>query len=131
TVLMGGTFAVLLVGILGSLAGAREHGSRMITATVVAVPRRWQVVVAKATVLGGTVLAASLVGVLGAFALGMGTLSAGGNATVALTDAGVLQQVLGLAGYLTALGLIGLGLGLVLRSVAGAVGAVVAGVIIL
>ncbi len=130
-VLTGATFAVLLVGTLGSLAGAREYGSRMISATVGAVPRRWQVVVAKATVFGGATFAASLVGVLGAFALGMSLLSANGAPTSALTDDGVLRQVLGMAAYLTAIGLIGLGLGVLMRSVAGSVGAVVAGVIIL
>lgn len=130
-VLTGADFAVLLIGVLGSLTGAREYGSRMITATVAAVPRRWQVVLAKATVFLGTALVASLVGVLGAFFVGMGVLSGGDAATVALTDDGVLQQVLGMAGYLGAIGLIGLGLGIMLRSVAGSIGAVVAGVLIL
>lgn len=130
-VLTGADFAVLLIGVLGSLAGAREYGSRMITATVAAVPRRWQVVVAKATVFLGTALVASLVGVLGAFFVGMGVLSGGDAATVALSGDGVLQQVLGMAGYLGAIGLIGLGLGILLRSVAGSIGAMVAGVLIL
>lgn len=130
-VLTGADFAVLLMGVLGSLAGAREYGSRMIVATVTAVPRRWQVVVAKATVFLGTALAASVIGVLGAFAVGMGVLSAGDGATVGLTDDGVARQVLGMAGYLGAIGLIGLGLGILLRSVAGSIGAVVAGVLIL
>lgn len=129
--LTGANFAVLLIGVLGSLAGAREYGSRMITATVAAVPRRWQVVVAKATVFLGTTLAASLIGVLGAFFAGMGILAGADAPTVALTDDGVLREVLGMAGYLAAIGLIGLGLGILLRSVAGSVGAVVAGVLIL
>ena len=47
TVLTGADFAVLLVGVLGALAGAREYGSRMISATVAAVPRRWQVLVSQ------------------------------------------------------------------------------------
>jgi ABC-2 type transport system permease protein len=36
TVLTGADFAVLLVGVLGALAGAREYGSRMILATIAA-----------------------------------------------------------------------------------------------
>jgi hypothetical protein len=131
TVLTGASFAVLLMGILGALAGAREYGSRMITATVAAVPRRWQVVVAKATVLTGIGFGTSVTGVLGAFVVGMGVLSGGGAATVGLTGAGVLRQVLGMAAYVTAIGLIGMGLGILLRSVAGSIGAVVAGVIVL
>ena len=131
TVLGGADFAVLLVGVLGALAGAREYGSRMISATVAAVPRRWEVVVGKAVVFAGVVASTTLVGVLAAFAVGMGVLSAGDSATVALTDDGVLRSVLGMAGYLTAIGLIGLGLGVLLRSVAGAIGALVGGVIVL
>ena len=131
TVLSGADFAVLLVGVLGALAGAREYGSRMISATVAAVPRRWEVVVGKAVVFAGVVASTALVGVLAAFAVGMGVLSAGDSATVALTDDGVLRSVLGMAGYLTAIGLIGLGLGVLLRSVAGAIGALVGGVIVL
>ncbi len=55
-VLTGANFAVLLAGILGAMAGAREFGSGMIGATIAAVPRRWQVVAAKAFVLAGVVL---------------------------------------------------------------------------
>lgn len=131
TVLTGANFAVLLVGILGALAGAREYSSRMIAATVAAVPRRWQVVVAKATVFTGIAFVMSVVGVFGAFFVGMAVLDGGGAATVSLSDDGVLRQVLGMAAYITAVGLIGLGLGIVLRSVAGAIGAVVAGVLVL
>ena len=131
TVLTGADFAVLLVGVLGSLAGAREYGSRMIAASVAAVPRRWQVVVSKAVVFAAVALVTALVGVLGAFWVGMGILSGSDAATVALTDDGVLRQVLGMAGYITAVGLVGLGLGILLRSVAGSIGAVVAGVMIL
>ncbi|GAA3796192.1 hypothetical protein [Cellulomonas soli] len=126
TVLMGANFAVLLMGILGALAGAREYGSRMIATTVAAVPRRWQVVTAKATVFGAVSVVVSVVGVLGAFAIGMAVLSGGDAATLALTDDGVLRQVLGMAAYITAVGLIGMGLGILLRSVAGSIGAVVA-----
>ena len=71
---------MLLVGVLGALAGAREYGSRMITVTIAAVPRRWQVVVAKAVVLTGVVLPTALIGVLAAFGVGMGILSAGDGA---------------------------------------------------
>ncbi len=131
TVLLGANFAVLLMGILGALAGAREYGSRMIAATMVAVPRRWQVVVSKATVLTGATLVTSVIGVLGAFVLGMALLSRGDAATVGLTDAGVLRSVLGMAGYITAVALIGLGLGILLRSAAGSIGAVVAGIMVL
>jgi ABC-2 type transport system permease protein len=131
TVLTGADFAVLMAGILGALAGAREYGSRMISATIAAVPRRWQVVVAKAVVLTGFVLPTALIGVLAAFGVGMGILSAGDGATVALTDDGVMRSVLGMAGYITAIALLGLGLGILLRSVASGIGVLIAGVMVL
>jgi ABC-2 type transport system permease protein len=131
TVLTGADFAVLLAGVLGALAGAREYGSRMISATIAAVPRRWEVVVSKAAVLTGVVLPTALIGVLAAFGVGMGILSAGDGATVALTDDGVLRSVLGMAGYITAIALIGLGLGILLRSVASGIGVLIAGVMVL
>lgn len=130
TVLTGADFAVLLMGITGALAGAREHGSRMIAATVAAVPRRWQVVVAKATVFTATAWVTSTVAVLGAFVVGMAVLAGAGAPTVALTDDGVLAEVLGMGAFVTAVGLIGLGLGIVLRSAAGSIGAVVGGVLV-
>ena len=131
TVLAGADFAVLLVGVLGSLAGAREYSSRMIAASVAAVPRRWQVVVSKSVVFGVVAAVTGIVGVLGAFWVGMAVLSGSDAATVALTDDGVLRELLGMAGYITAIGLLGLALGVLLRSVAGSIGGVVAGVMIL
>jgi ABC-2 type transport system permease protein len=130
-VLTGSTFGVLLIGVLGSLAGAREYGSRMIAATVAAVPRRWQVVVAKTVALAGVVVPTALIGVLGAYGAGMGILSANDAATVSLTDDGVLTSLLGMAGYITAIALLGLGLGILLRNVAGSIGVVVGGILIL
>jgi hypothetical protein len=131
TVLTGSTFAVLLIGVLGSLAGAREYGSRMIVATVAAVPRRRQVVVAKAVALAFVVVPTALVAVIGAYGTGTAILSANGAATVSLTDDGVPASLLGMAGYLTAIALLGLGLGVLLRNVAGTIGVVVGGIMIL
>jgi len=131
TVLTGADFAVLIAGVLGSVAGAREYGSRMIAATVAAVPRRWQVVVSKAAVFGGLTLVTSALGVLLAYLVGMRILDASDAPTVSLADSGVVREMFGMAAYITAIALIGVGLGIVLRSVASSIGAVVAGVIIL
>lgn len=131
TVLTGANLAVLLIGVIGCLAGAREYGSRMITATITAVPGRWQVVVAKATVLTGVVFTATLVASFAAFCVGMSILSADGADTVSLTDSGVLTALVGMAGYLTAIALLGLALGVLLRSVASSIGVLIAGILIL
>lgn len=131
TVLTGANFAVLLLGVFGALAGAREYGSRMITATIAAAPRRWQVLSAKAVVVTAVVLPIALVGSLAAFGVGMAVLSAGGAPTLGLGDDGVLGSLLGMGFYLTAIALLGLGLGVLLRSVASSIGTLIAGVLIL
>lgn len=130
-VLTGATFAVLLVGVIGCLAGSREYGSRLISTTASSVPRRWQIVVSKTVALIAVVVPTSLVGVFAAFAAGMAILSSGDAAMVSLADDGVLRSVIGMAFYLSAIAVIGLGLGVVLRSAAGSIGALVAGVLIL
>jgi ABC-2 type transport system permease protein len=131
TVLAGANFAVLVVGVLGCLAGAREYGSRMIAATAAAVPRRWQIVVAKTIVFACVLIPSALIGVFGAFGVGMAILSGGGAATVSLTGHGVLTSLFGMAGYITAIALLGLALGILLRGVAGSIATVVGGILIL
>jgi len=131
TVLLGANFGVLLLGIIGCLAGAREYASRMITATVAAVPTRGSVVTAKAVVLTALVLPISLVATLIAFFAGTAVLEAGGATTVALTDAGVLRAVLGTAVWLDVIALLGLALGILLRNTAASIGTLIGGVIIL
>ena len=129
--LVGANFGVLLLGVIGCLAGAREYGSRMITATVAAVPRRWQVVASKATVLAAVVLPVSLVGVFGAFVTGMAIRSAGGSTTLGVGDDGVLRVLVGTGVYLTVLALIGFALGVLFRSAAASIGTLVGAVLIL
>lgn len=131
TVLTGAEFGVLLIGVLGCLAGAREYGSRMITATVAAVPRRWQVVVAKAVTLTAVMLPTALVASFAAFGVGMSILSASGEETVSLADGDVLTSVIGMAAYMTAIALLGLTVGIMLRSVAASIAVLVAGIMVI
>jgi hypothetical protein len=131
TVLTGANFGVLLLGVLGCLVGAREYGSRMITATIAASPRRWRVPVAKTVTLTGVALPTALIGVFGAFGVGMAILANGDVATFSLGDDGVLRTLVGMALYLTAVSLLGLALGVLLRSAAGSIGVLVGGLLIL
>ena len=131
TALTGSNFAVLLLGVFGALAGAREYSSRMITATVAAAPRRWQVLVGKAVAVTALALPVALIGTFAAFGVGMAVLSAGDAATVGLGDDDVLSSLAGMAFYLTGISLLGLGLGVLLRSVASSIGTLIAGVLIL
>ncbi|WP_370250099.1 hypothetical protein [Nocardioides sp.] len=130
TVLTGANFAVLILGVLGALSGSREYGSRMIATSFIATPRRGRVIVAKALVLVAVVVPAGLVGSVGAFLAGNAVLDAAGEPSLGLGDAGVVGDLVGMAGWFTAVTLIGLGLGLLLRSVAASVGTLIGGVLI-
>ncbi len=131
TVLAGVDIAVLLVGVFGALAGAREYSSGLIRTTLAAVPRRLPVLWSRALVVIGLVLPTALVSVLLAFVGGNEILAAGGHETVSFADDGVLRALLGEAAYLTAVALIGLGLGVLFRSATASIGTVVAGFLIL
>lgn len=130
TVLTGSTLAVLLVAVLGVLAGAREYGSGQIRATLAAVPARLPVLWGKVAALTAILVPATLAGTLLAYVGGMALLESGGQATVSWTDQGVARSVLATAGYLVGIGLIGLALGMLLRSTASGIGVLIGGVLI-
>lgn len=73
----------------------------------------------------------TLFGVVVAFTAGMAVLDSRGHPSAAWTDAGVARAVLGTAAYLVGIGLIGVALGVLIRATAGAIGVLLAGVLIL
>ena len=131
TVLAGANFAVLLVGVLGAVIGSREFASGLIRTTLAAVPKRLPVLWAKVSALTLAVLPVAAAGVIAAFSIGMAILSSRGHPTLAWSGPGVARAVLGTAAYILGIGLIGLALGVLIRSTAGAIGVLVAVVLIL
>lgn len=123
--LSGLWLAQLAVGVLGVLLISSEHATGQIRATFGATPQRVTVLVAKAIAFSGVVLAVGVVASFGAFFLGQAIFSSKGL-DVSIADPGVLRAVSGGALYLAAVGLLGLGLGTILRRTAGAVAALVA-----
>ena len=113
----------IAVGLLGVLAVTSEYSSGMIRATLAAVPQRRLLLTAKALVLTATVAATGIAACLAAYLVFQAFLPAGDAMRTTLTDPGVLRAVTGAGLYLTVLGLLGFGLGTVLRSSAGAVAA--------
>lgn len=108
---------MLIAGILGALAITGEYSTGMLRTTLVAVPRRAELMAAKATVLlvvmalTGTAIAGLSFGICQAiFARRGGGLSIG--------DPGVLVGVAGSAAVPAVCALIGLGLGALLRHTA-------------
>ena len=129
--LSGTMFAVLIAGALGAVVGAREHASGMIRTTLAAVPRRGTALLSKSVALAGIVVPALVVAYVGAVLAGNAALSDRGLPTTALTDPLTLRLVGGAVLYLTSITLIGLALGSVLRSVAGAVAGIAGLVLVL
>ncbi|MFJ2810310.1 ABC transporter permease [Kitasatospora sp. NPDC087271] len=123
--LFGTNFAQLAFGVLGVLVAAGEYSTGMIRSTLAAVPRRLPVLWSKAAVYGVVVVLLGTVGVFVAFAADSGILS-GTRAAMTFSDAGVLRGLLGAGLYLALVGVIGVALGALLRSVAGGISVLVA-----
>jgi ABC-2 type transport system permease protein len=116
--LIGVNLAELTVGVLGVLAVTSEYASGMIRATFAAVPRRVPVLAAKTSVFAAVTFVVCLAAVLVAVAGGQHLLGAHG---IALGRPEVVRAVLGATLYLTVVAVIGVGLGFLVRSTAGAV----------
>jgi hypothetical protein len=110
----------IAIGVLGVLVITNEYSSGRIRATFASVPRRRSVLAAKATVFTAVALVVATLASLAAYFVFQAFLP-GSTLSSSITDPGVLGAVLGGGLYLTVLGLLGLGLGAVLRSSAGAI----------
>lgn len=124
-VLAGQTLAVLVIGVLGVLVGVREYGSGMVRTTMAAVPRRLPVLAARIVVFVAVTGVVVLVSTLAAYLGGSAVLDNGGAATAAWSDPGVPRAVLGTAAYLVGIGVIGICLGLLTRSIGFGVGSLI------
>jgi hypothetical protein len=119
---------VLVIGVFGVLLMTGEYGSGLIRATLAAVPRRLSVLLAKATVLIMVTAPVMLVACLAALFVSQAFLGADG---ASLGDPGVLRATLGAAAAPVAVGLLGLGIGAVLRHTAAAITTLVAALLVL
>ncbi|MFF2407123.1 ABC transporter permease [Streptomyces sp. NPDC058092] len=123
----GAMLAQLCFGVLGVIFSAGEYGNGMIRSTMSAVPRRTPVLWAKALVFAAASLVVAGVTVLLTFLAGATALD-GTAFGLSLSDEGVLRTLAGTVAYLALVGVVGVALGFLLRSVAGGV-AVIAGVL--
>ncbi|WP_051468829.1 ABC transporter permease [Actinomadura oligospora] len=110
----------LAFGVLGVLAVSVEYETGTIRTTFSAVPGRGRVFAAKAVVVGAVMLITGLALAVVAFLGGQWMLSAEGL-DVGLADPGVLRSVACTGLYLAVVGLVGYGLGALLRHTAGAI----------
>lgn len=109
----------IAVGVLGVLVITSEYGTGMIRATFSAVPQRRTILAAKAVVFAATALVAGIVSCFAAY-VSSEAIVTDPRLQSSIGDPGVLRAVTGGGLYLAVLGLLGLGLGGIIRSTAGA-----------
>lgn len=122
TSLNGLYVAQVAVGALGVLSISGEYGTGMIRATLAAVPQRRAVLAAKGLVFAVATLIACEILSFAAFGIGQALL-APAHAGASLSQPGVLRATVGGGLYLTAVGMLGFGLGALIRHTAGALSA--------
>jgi hypothetical protein len=125
--LFGAWIGQIAFVLLAVLAIASEHSTGTIRATFAANPRRWAAIASKALLVGGLVLLTALLASVASFVLGQWLLRGngfdyqGGYPEVTLADGFALRAVVGTALYLTALALLALGIGTIVRGTAVAI----------
>ncbi|TDE25041.1 ABC transporter permease [Nonomuraea mesophila] len=118
----------LCMGILGTLAITSEYATGMIRTSLTIVPRRWPVLAAKSTVVGALGLIIGAAAVFGTYAVTrwvLGDRFSGAYAD-AFTDR--LPLLIAITVSVPVFALLGLGLGALMRSSAGAI-AIIAGLV--
>jgi ABC-2 type transport system permease protein len=120
--LSGVQLAQIAVGVLGVLLISSEYATGLIRTTFAAVPRRLPVLWGKAVMVAATILTVSLPAAFAAFLGGQSILSHQ-HLSVSINEPGVTRAVIGSALYLAVIGLLGLGLGALLRNAAGGIAA--------
>jgi len=118
------------VAVLGALIITGEYSTGMIRSTLAAAPRRTDAVLAKAVVLAGVVAVTSLAAILLSWAVTTPILS-NHDLQADLGDGETWRIFLGATAYIVLISLLSFGLGLVLRSSAGAIAAVLGIVLML
>ncbi|GGV47827.1 ABC transporter permease [Streptomyces spectabilis] len=128
--LFGTQLSQICLAVLGILITAGEYSTGMIRASLTAVPRRLPVLWSKAAVFTAVAFTLSFVTNVVTFLTAQIWL-ADTDKELTLTDSGVLGALAGNATGITLMSLIALGLGALLRSVPGGIGAFVGAVLVL
>ena len=128
---LAGTFAGLIaVVVIGVMFITAEYRRGLIRTTLAASPRRGRVLAAKAIVLGVVTFAAGLVAVVIVIPLGEHLLHENGNPIYPVGVLTATRIVAGTAALLAVSAVLGLAIGTLLRRSAGAVTAVIAGIVL-
>ena len=123
--LAGVAIAQLAIAVLGVLCISSEYSSGMIRTSLIAVPKRGRVLAAKSLVFAGVTFVVGEATSFTAFFAGQALIS-GHAPHAALGDPGVARAVAGAGLYLTALAVLSVAAGTLLRHPAAAIAAMVA-----
>jgi len=128
---LAGTFAGLIaVVVIGVMFITVEYRRGMIRTTLAASPRRGRVLAAKAVVLAAVTFVTGLVAAAVTVPLGERLLHENGNPIPPISALTWLQVVAGTAALLAVAAVLGLAVGTLLRRSAGAVAAVIVGIVL-
>ncbi|MCW2756107.1 MAG: transporter permease [Marmoricola sp.] len=116
--LRGVVLAQLAVGVLGVLLISGEYATGMVRSTLAAVPTRLPVLWAKTALYAVTIAVLMFAASLAAFLVGQHFLQTHGTT---LGAAHAWESIFGIAGYLTAIGVLAVALGFIIRSTAGGI----------
>ncbi len=120
TAMRGYLLVQLVVGVLGVLVVSGEYGTGMIRSSLAAAPKRLPVLFGKAITLSVIVFVSITITSFIAYFAVQPILNTQGLG-YSLTSPGVLRAVFGVGLYATGIGLLGVGLGWILRHTAGAI----------
>ena len=118
----------LTICVLGVLVITTEYSTGVIRASLLAVPRRIPMLVAKSAVFAALLIVVAEIVAFGSFFAGSALLHS--RVPVALGDPGVTRATVGVGLYLTVLGLFALAIGALIRHTAGAIAAVIGVVLV-
>ncbi|WUH99840.1 ABC transporter permease [Spirillospora sp. NBC_00431] len=118
--------AQLIIAVLGSLVVTSEYATGLIRTSLSATPRRHRLLAAKMVLATAIALVAGQTLMFCSFLLGQVVLRAQDVPYAALGDPGVFSAVAGGGLYLSAVALLAVGIGALLRATAGAIGTLVA-----
>jgi ABC-2 type transport system permease protein len=125
----GLSFGQLAICVLGVLTITTEYSTGVIRASLLAVPRRLPMLVAKAVVFAALVFVVAEITMFCSFFIGK--VLTDPVTTVSLSQPGVTRAVIGSGLYLTVLGLFALSIGLLIRHTAGGIAIVIALVLVI
>jgi hypothetical protein len=120
---LGFALGQLAIGVLGVIVISSEYTTGAIRSTLLAVPRRLEMLAAKAIVFTVFVLVVGIITVFAVFFISTSILSS--NISITLGQPGVLRATIGGVLYLGLVGLFALAIGGLIRHTAGAIATVI------